>query len=91
VSSYIERRDERRRLAGDRRLALAAAASAIRRWVPDLPGLVANLRYGGGSERLIKAIEAVPVVKVPDVVGQPHPDVATWGGAVGRMVGSSQR
>jgi hypothetical protein len=86
MSAYVERRDQRRRQAEAKRMALAAAAATIRKNIADLPGLIANLRIAGGSERLIRAITALPVVKPPEVGGEARPEPVVWNAATAKLV-----
>jgi hypothetical protein len=87
MSACIEQRDQRRRAAEDRRLALAAAVSTIRKNIADLPAVIADLEVAGGCARLVAALRAVPIVNVPEVGGVSHPDAAVWDEATAKMVG----
>jgi hypothetical protein len=72
----------KRAAAGMRSAALSAAATAVARHVPDLPGLVANLEFAGGSSRLVAALRAmVGERRMPDVGGAARPNAGLWTGA----------
>jgi hypothetical protein len=89
MSPYIEKRDQRRQQAESRRLALAAAASAIRR-LPDLPMIISALELAGGCARLVAALRSGPVVIVAKQAASGCPslgDVALWAEAAAAMVG----
>jgi len=78
----------KRAAAEMRSAALAAAAAAIARHVPDVGGLIANLEFAGGLARLVGALRSrLGKRRSPDIGGAARPDAAIWAAAADRMTG----